>query len=78
MHRDGKEIANLICDPETVYIDGLGRLELAKNHLGYVWNSADEVWAALPVGYDQRQCVGGNYVGCLVLRGERGAWPHVG
>lgn len=46
--RGDKEIANLKCEADTINMDYMSSLSEAKNRLGYVWNSADGDWVALP------------------------------
>lgn len=48
VHRDSVEIANLTCDPETIYINTFEGLTSVKNMLGYVWNVSDRAWVELP------------------------------
>jgi hypothetical protein len=44
--RNNVEIANLTCDPATIYIDRLGGLSEAKNQLGNVYSDGE--WVELP------------------------------
>lgn len=48
VHRGSKEVADLSCDPATVYINYMSGLSFAKNRLGYVWNVDAQDWVALP------------------------------
>lgn len=48
VRRGDAEIANLTCEPDTIYMDSMSSLSWAKNRLGYSWNVTDEEWVALP------------------------------
>lgn len=48
VHRGAKMVADLTCDPASIYINYMSGLSEAKNRLGYVWNQTDQAWVALP------------------------------
>lgn len=48
VRRGDEVIADLNCETETIHMDFMSSLSLAKNRLGYVWNVDDQGWVELP------------------------------